>query len=1053
MPDNLDRIAAALAAAVGELDARMVADAVWLAATAPPLVQGTSDHSDELPRDRRERDDTRRRESTAPREMPLTVPLSERRVSGVLVRGIPVRVPVPPPLPQAAAMARALRPFTRLWLQGTATQLDVDATVDHYAEHQVLTPVMCTSPERWFDVVMVVDDAPTMAVWRDTVTDFIRVFDRAGFFRAVHRWSLTDDHVKDHLGRTVTVADAAAMARVPNARRLVLVISDFAEKAWRGPALWKLVRSWASAAPVALVDPLPVRFWQHSGLDLPAVRVTATGFPGTTSTLHFSVPLRVRLAGESWLPVPVLTLTPAALDRWARTIVRADPDGCDAVLVPTHWTERSSPPASPGAAAEGFLRTAAAPAVRLALLSAPFEHFSLLLLRLLHANAVPEAELTDLAELLISGLATIDDRRAANPVLTYHPAARDHLLNHVTEDDVWTAHQALTSFIAAHPDLTSSMVALAHTPEGQEALPAEVRSFAAATTETLRLLGVVLEDRPALSGASIRDVASAQGRRSTIRGEEPEQVAIPSPAGRAPGGVFISQRGVSTRKYGDLLHRELVRRFGADLVFSDLGSMPAAEDYAQELLSRVRSAGVVLAVIGRDWLNTADRTGGRVMDDPGDWVRRELAVAFAAGVRVIPLLINDALLPAIDDLPSDIEMLSNLQPWRVPRRGLTHEAVDRIVAELIALVPELAIAAQATAESGAISGKAPTRVAVSGDAETVHSVAGGLHVHQRPDPVLLSNSGGQIRHLPADTGELIGRASDLARLENAMGESNRVAMVGPDGMGKSILAAQFAHRHAEEFSLVWWVTADSAHAVDAQLAGIASALDPNTSGLSGEQLTDLALEWLATNTGWLLVLDNLTAPADAQPFLARIQTGTVLITSRYRGEWGPIAPLLLDILPPADTAATRNTLRLKREAGDYDVFLCHNVKDKPQVLKIAKDLEARGILPWLDIHEIQPGSRWQQEMARGIEMSRSAAVLIGPSGPGPWHAAEMELINDWSARNRGRRVIPVILEGTEEDPELPGFLRVWSTVDMRTTDPDPIGQLVWGITGQHPRWA
>ncbi|HUQ55351.1 TIR domain-containing protein [Lentzea sp.] len=152
-----------------------------------------------------------------------------------------------------------------------------------------------------------------------------------------------------------------------------------------------------------------------------------------------------------------------------------------------------------------------------------------------------------------------------------------------------------------------------------------------------------------------------------------------------------------------------------------------------------------------------------------------------------------------------------------------------------------------------------------------------------------------------------------------------------------------------------------------------------------------------------------------------------------------------------DVAAT--TLRGKREAGDFDVFLCHNVLDKPQVLEIVTELEARGILPWLDIRDIQPGSRWQREMARGIEMSRSAAVLIGPSGPGPWHEAEMELINDWSARNRGRRVIPVILEGTQEDPDLPGFLRVWSTVDMRTADPDPIEQLIWGITGQHPRWA
>ncbi|MFS8103010.1 TIR domain-containing protein [Lentzea alba] len=150
-----------------------------------------------------------------------------------------------------------------------------------------------------------------------------------------------------------------------------------------------------------------------------------------------------------------------------------------------------------------------------------------------------------------------------------------------------------------------------------------------------------------------------------------------------------------------------------------------------------------------------------------------------------------------------------------------------------------------------------------------------------------------------------------------------------------------------------------------------------------------------------------------------------------------------------DVAAT--TLKGKRETEDYDVFLCHNVKDKPQVLKIAKKLEERGILPWLDVDSLQPGTRWHYAMAEGIEKSRSAAVLVGPAGFGPWHDTEMQLISDWSVRDNRRRVIPVILEGTAQDPVLPGFLRVWSTVDMRTADPDPIEQLIWGITDRHPR--
>src|SRR5712691_9725484 len=103
------------------------------------------------------------------------------------------------------------------------------------------------------------------------------------------------------------------------------------------------------------------------------------------------------------------------------------------------------------------------------------------------------------------------------------------------------------------------------------------------------------------------------------------------------GGVFINYRGVDSRSYGALLYTELSRHFGEDLVFLDSESIPAGADFAEELLARVRGCRVLLAVIGPRWLTTVG-AGGRRIDDPADWVRRELVEALTAGVRVIPVL-------------------------------------------------------------------------------------------------------------------------------------------------------------------------------------------------------------------------------------------------------------------------------------------------------------------------------------------------------------------------------------------------------------------------------
>jgi hypothetical protein len=145
-----------------------------------------------------------------------------------------------------------------------------------------------------------------------------------------------------------------------------------------------------------------------------------------------------------------------------------------------------------------------------------------------------------------------------------------------------------------------------------------------------------------------------------------------------------------------------------------------------------------------------------------------------------------------------------------------------------------------------------------------------------------------------------------------------------------------------------------------------------------------------------------------------------------------------------NVAATR--LKGKVQTGDFDVFLCHNSKDKPQVMGIGERLKERGILPWLDVWEIPPGKRWQQELRRAIKSVKTVAVFIGPSGAGPWQELEVESLLGEFAK-RGKPIIPVVLTGREGNPRLPPFLNAWHKVDMRNPDPDPFEQLVWGITG------
>ena len=153
--------------------------------------------------------------------------------------------------------------------------------------------------------------------------------------------------------------------------------------------------------------------------------------------------------------------------------------------------------------------------------------------------------------------------------------------------------------------------------------------------------------------------------------------------------VFINYRSEDSASNGAWLYTELVHYFGDEYVFLDAESIPAGADFVEELLRRVRSARILLAVIGPRWLTATDPTGRRRIDDPHDWIRRELAEAFTAGVRVIPVLADQAELPRESDLPADIAALSRSQYRHLRRREPTSD-LARIVADLTTLDPILA---------------------------------------------------------------------------------------------------------------------------------------------------------------------------------------------------------------------------------------------------------------------------------------------------------------------------------------------------------------------------
>lgn len=155
--------------------------------------------------------------------------------------------------------------------------------------------------------------------------------------------------------------------------------------------------------------------------------------------------------------------------------------------------------------------------------------------------------------------------------------------------------------------------------------------------------------------------------------------------------------------------------------------------------------------------------------------------------------------------------------------------------------------------------------------------------------------------LPERTGLFIGRQPELARLDEAFEDAGGVvvqAVHGLGGVGKSTLAAKWAAGRTGSYNPVWWITAETPEDIEAGLADLAVALQPTLRDvLSRKARSERAVRWLAEHEGWLLVLDNVSDPADVRPLLGRTTGGRFLITTRRASGWQGIAePLSLDVL-------------------------------------------------------------------------------------------------------------------------------------------------------------
>jgi hypothetical protein len=146
--------------------------------------------------------------------------------------------------------------------------------------------------------------------------------------------------------------------------------------------------------------------------------------------------------------------------------------------------------------------------------------------------------------------------------------------------------------------------------------------------------------------------------------------------------VFISYRRDDSAGYAGRLHESLERRLGSDHVFRDVDTLEPGQDFVDAINQRLRECNVLLAIIGREWLDARDVTGRRRLDQENDYVRLEISAALnRSQLLVVPVLTEGMTMPNAEDIPESLRPLTRRHAISLHDETWDSD-VDRLVAAI-----------------------------------------------------------------------------------------------------------------------------------------------------------------------------------------------------------------------------------------------------------------------------------------------------------------------------------------------------------------------------------
>jgi hypothetical protein len=150
--------------------------------------------------------------------------------------------------------------------------------------------------------------------------------------------------------------------------------------------------------------------------------------------------------------------------------------------------------------------------------------------------------------------------------------------------------------------------------------------------------------------------------------------------------VFISYRRSDTQDLAGRLGDRLRAVDGISQVFIDVDGIEPGVNFVSKTELALNNSDVCILLIGERWRGVRPDGVTRIFEEC-DYVRQETAAALSGKCFVLPVLANNATMPAVNDLPPDLARLAQLNALSLRHADFQHD-IEYLIKTLLGQTKE-----------------------------------------------------------------------------------------------------------------------------------------------------------------------------------------------------------------------------------------------------------------------------------------------------------------------------------------------------------------------------